>query len=80
MNPAPCSLAGTINGIRFYKGAGNGGTHLGHLWTNGGALLAEATFTGETASGWQTARFATPVPSARHPSYPRVELPATLCP
>ncbi len=25
---------GYITGIRFYKGAGNTGTHVGHLWTN----------------------------------------------
>ena len=29
-----------------------------HLWTNAGTLLATATFTGETASGWQQATFA----------------------
>ena len=26
-------VAGYITGIRFYKGAGNTGTHVGHLWT-----------------------------------------------
>ena len=44
---APTS-AGFITGIRFYKGAGNTGTHVGSLWTRGGTLLARATFTGET--------------------------------
>jgi len=28
------------------------------LWTTGGILLATATFTGETASGWQQVDFA----------------------
>jgi probable HAF family extracellular repeat protein len=51
-----------VTGLRFYKGAANEGTHVGHLWTSGGALLAEATFTGESASGWQTVSFASPVP------------------
>jgi hypothetical protein len=55
-------VAGTITGIRFYKGANNTGTHVGSLWTNSGALLARATFAGESASGWQTVLFATPVP------------------
>jgi hypothetical protein len=52
---------GFITGIRFYKGTGNTGTHVGTLWTSGGAQLATATFTGETASGWQQVNFATPV-------------------
>ena len=52
---------GSIAGIRFYKSAGNTGTHVGNLWTSGGALLASATFTGETASGWQQVNFAQPV-------------------
>ena len=54
-------VSGNITGIRFYKGAGNNGTHTGLLYTAAGALLAEATFTGETASGWQQVSFATPV-------------------
>jgi len=39
---------GYITGIRFYKGVNNTGTHLGHLWSSAGTLLASATFTGET--------------------------------
>ena len=46
-------VAGVINGIRFYKGAGNAGTHMGLLYSSTGTLLGQATFTGETASGWQ---------------------------
>jgi Domain of unknown function (DUF4082)/Bacterial Ig-like domain/Bacterial Ig domain/Purple acid Phosphatase, N-terminal domain len=53
--------AGKVAGIRFYKGSTNTGTHIGHLWTRTGQLLATVTFTNETATGWQTARFATPV-------------------
>ena len=37
---------------------GNTGTHAGHLWS-GGTLLAAATFSGETGSGWQQVNFAT---------------------
>jgi hypothetical protein len=54
-------VAGTVNGIRFLKASANTGTHVGHLWTNSGTLLSTVTFTGETAAGWQTARFASPV-------------------
>ncbi|HVU15367.1 MAG TPA: DUF4082 domain-containing protein [Candidatus Didemnitutus sp.] len=53
--------AGYITGIRFYKSAMNGGTHVGNLWSNTGALLASATFTGESTSGWQQVNFASPV-------------------
>ena len=55
------SQNGMITGVRYYKGAGTTGTHTGQLWTNTGTLLAQATFTNETASGWQTALFSTPV-------------------
>jgi hypothetical protein len=37
------------------------GTHVGTLWSASGAVLAQATFSGETASGWQQVNFATPV-------------------
>ena len=53
--------SGWISGVRFYKGVGNTGTHIGDLWTSSGTLLAEATFTNETATGWQTVAFQTPV-------------------
>ncbi|HEV7750722.1 MAG TPA: DUF4082 domain-containing protein [Baekduia sp.] len=52
---------GAITGVRFYKAAANGGTHVGSLWTAGGTLLARATFTGETGSGWQRVEFSQPV-------------------
>ncbi len=54
-------LNGTITGVRFYKGAGNTGTHVGNLWSSAGVKLATVTFTGESATGWQQANFATPV-------------------
>jgi phosphodiesterase/alkaline phosphatase D-like protein len=55
------SVNGHITGIRFYKGAGNTGTHKGNLWTATGTLLSTATFTNETASGWQQVNFTEPV-------------------
>ena len=44
-------IDGTITALRFYKGAANTGTHVGHLWTANGTLLATATFTGEIGVG-----------------------------
>ena len=55
------SVSGYVTGVRFYKGSLNTGSHVGNLWTADGALLASATFTNETASGWQQVDFATPV-------------------
>ena len=54
-------VAGQITSIRFYKGSADTGTHLGHLWSSTGTLLGTATFTSETASGWQQANFPTPI-------------------
>lgn len=54
-------VAGSIIGIRFYKSDLNTGTHIGNLWSLSGTLLATATFTGETATGWQQVNFSSPV-------------------
>lgn len=53
--------SGVASGVSFYKTRANTGTHVGSLWTEGGTKLASVTFSGETATGWQTARFASPV-------------------
>jgi Domain of unknown function (DUF4082)/Secretion system C-terminal sorting domain len=55
------TVAGYITGIRFYKTSGNTGTHIGELYSSTGTRLAQATFTGETATGWQTVNFSSPV-------------------
>ena len=52
---------GVITGIRFYKSAGNTGPHVGRLWLTNGTQLGTVTFSGETASGWQTASFNEPI-------------------
>ena len=52
---------GQITGLRFYKGSHNLGTHTGTLWTASGQKLARVTFTNESASGWQSALFKSPV-------------------
>ena len=53
--------AGFVSGVRFYKSTLNTGVHSGSLWSTDGTLLANATFTGETASGWQQVSFSPPV-------------------
>jgi Domain of unknown function (DUF4082) len=63
------SQAGYISGIRFYKTTGNVGRHVGELYSSAGALMATATFSGETASGWQTVSFSSPVPIIANTTY-----------
>jgi hypothetical protein len=60
---------GHVAGVRFYKSAANTGTHTAHLWSSTGTLLATATFTNETASGWQQASFPTPVAVSANTTY-----------
>ena len=62
-------LAGYITGIRFYKASGNTGTHIGYLWSSSGTLLASATFTSESASGWQQVNFSSPVAIQANTTY-----------
>src|SRR5437879_2734314 len=60
---------GYVTGIRFYKSAANTGAHIGNLWSSSGTLLASATFTSETASGWQQVNFSGPVAITANTAY-----------
>ena len=60
---------GQVTQIRYYKPSNETGTHTGHIWSSAGALLASATFTGETASGWQYASLATPLAITANTNY-----------
>jgi hypothetical protein len=62
-------LGGFVTGLRFYKAAANTGSHVGSLYSVGGSLLAQATFTGESASGWQSVTFASPLPVVAGTTY-----------
>ena len=63
------TINGYISGIKYYKSAANTGTHIGHLWTSAGKMLAQATFTNETSTGWQTVRFSSPIPVTANTTY-----------
>ncbi|GAB4101101.1 hypothetical protein GCM10028790_01190 [Micromonospora taraxaci] len=63
------STNGRVVGVRFYQGPGNSGTHTGSLWTASGTLLARATFSGESGSGWQSVRFDSPITVAAGTTY-----------
>ncbi|MBW4612840.1 MAG: DUF4082 domain-containing protein [Desmonostoc vinosum HA7617-LM4] len=54
--------AGQLVGIRYWKAASEGGTHVGNIWAaTGGTPLTTVTFTNETASGWQQATLSSPL-------------------
>ncbi|MGJ5813846.1 DUF4082 domain-containing protein [Paludibaculum fermentans] len=60
---------GFLTGMRFFKGPGNTGVHTGHLWANGGTILASTQFENETEFGWQVAQFPNPVPVTAGSTY-----------
>ncbi len=62
-------VAGYVTGVRFYKGAGNTGAHVAHLWTATGTQLASATASSETASGWQEIDFSQAVAIQANTTY-----------
>ncbi len=55
------NVAGAVDGVLFYKQRAMSGTNVAHLWSSNGTLLASATFSNETASGWQYVTFSNPV-------------------
>src|SRR5690242_4677594 len=55
-------MAGNITALRFYKGAGNNGNHIGLLYNSSGQIVVQAPFTNETVSGWQQVDLPTPQP------------------
>ena len=63
------SVAGNVTGIRFYKNPWNTGTHIGNLWSATGTKLGSATFSGETAYGWQTVALSAQVPISANTTY-----------
>lgn len=60
---------GAITHIRYWRAPSETGTHIGRIWSLGGAVLASVTFTGETASGWQQQALAVPLSIAANTSY-----------
>ena len=63
------SVNGFVTGIRYYKPTQTTGTHVGSLWSATGTRLGNVTFTNESASGWQQATFASPIPVSAGTTY-----------
>jgi Domain of unknown function (DUF4082)/Secretion system C-terminal sorting domain len=58
---------GTITGIRYFRGDGVLGTHIGHLWTSTGTQVASATFApsgpGVGTGGWKEVAVSVHIPA-----------------
>jgi hypothetical protein len=63
------SIGGTVTAIRFYKGTLDLGPHAVALWDANGTLLAKATSSSETLSGWQQVNLASPVSISPNTTY-----------
>ncbi len=63
------SRAGQLTRIRYLRVAEEQGSHVGRLWDGSGRELARVAFTNETASGWQEAVLAEPVPIKANETY-----------
>ncbi|MBY5361523.1 DUF4082 domain-containing protein [Rhizobium leguminosarum] len=63
------TTAGSVQGIRFYKGFYNIGDHVVSLWSANGTLLATGVSSGESLSGWQTVMFSSPIQIAAGTTY-----------
>ncbi|EJJ28588.1 Mo-co oxidoreductase dimerization domain containing protein [Rhizobium sp. CF142] len=63
------TTAGSVQGIRFYKGFYNTGDHVVSLWSSDGTLLATGVSTNESLSGWQTVMFSSPIQIAAGTTY-----------
>lgn len=64
--------SGNVVALRYWKAAGDSGTHVGNVWSlNGqsGSLLASVTFANETVSGWQQQILPAPLAIAANTTY-----------
>jgi hypothetical protein len=61
--------AGAVTRVRYFRVAEEQGSHVGRLWDNAGRELARVTFTNESASGWQEAILAEPLPIEAKETY-----------
>ena len=53
--------AGSVQAIRFYRGAGSPGGYRARLWDQAGVLLADVAAPDGSVPGWQEVALATPV-------------------
>ena len=60
---------GYITALRFYKQPNNTGTHVGHLWSGTGQLLAAPPSRTRPPSGWQRVELPNPVAITKDTTY-----------
>jgi hypothetical protein len=61
--------AGSLTGVRLFKGPKNPGPHTVSVWSATGTLLATATSVTESTTGWQTVALTQAVPVAARTTY-----------
>jgi hypothetical protein len=63
--------AGTVTGIRFYRGAASSGGYTVRLYNAGGTMLGQASVPSDTCTlpCWEEADFASPIPIAANTTY-----------
>jgi hypothetical protein len=63
--------AGTVSGIRFYRGAASSGGYTVRLYTTSGTVLGQAILPHDTCPlpCWEVADFASPIPIAANTTY-----------
>ncbi len=58
-----------LSAFRFWRSTQETGTHVGRLWTASGILLAQATFSNESATGWQQQALPAPLDLQANTTY-----------
>jgi hypothetical protein len=63
------NVTGFVKGVRFFGHGTPSGTYRGQLWSNAGALLASATFSGVSGNNWNQVLFSSPILIAANTTY-----------
>jgi hypothetical protein len=63
------AVPGQVTAIRYWRAASETGPHTGKIWSASGTLLASVTFSGGSASGWQSQALTTPLTILANTTY-----------
>jgi hypothetical protein len=63
------TIAGYVDGIKFYKTPGDSGTHIAQIFSLDGTQLSSKQFSNETDSGWQVVLLDAAIPIVANTTY-----------
>jgi hypothetical protein len=63
------TVAGYVDGIKFYKTPGDSGTHIAQIFSRDGTQLSSKQFSNETDSGWQVVLLDAAIPIVANTTY-----------